>query len=83
MVLQAVCDADLLFIDCFASYPGSVGEYRVFRNSDLYRDIQRDVLAFFPNGEFIVGDKIYPVLTWCILFFRDNGRLTQVSLEKL
>ncbi|XP_025155756.1 protein ALP1-like [Harpegnathos saltator] len=37
IVLQAICDADLHFVDCFASYPGSVGDYRIFRNSDIYQ----------------------------------------------
>ncbi|XP_011858935.1 PREDICTED: putative nuclease HARBI1 isoform X2 [Vollenhovia emeryi] len=77
VVLQAICDTDLIFIDCFTGYPGSVGDYRIFRNSDLYREVQRDLPAFFPDGEYIVGDKAYPVLTWCIPPFRDNGRLTQ------
>ncbi|XP_018363192.1 PREDICTED: putative nuclease HARBI1 [Trachymyrmex cornetzi] len=77
VVLQATCDANLVFIDCFVGYPGSVGDYRIFRNSDLYKEVSRDSSIFFPNGEFIVGDKAYPVLTWCIPPFRDNGRLTQ------
>ncbi|XP_018366334.1 PREDICTED: putative nuclease HARBI1 isoform X2 [Trachymyrmex cornetzi] len=77
VVLQAVCDADLRFTDCFAGYPGSVGDYRIFRNSDLFREVQNDRSVFFPNGEFVVGDKAYPVLTWCVPPFRNNGHLTQ------
>lgn len=79
IVLQAICDVDLLFIDCFAGYPGSVGDYRIFRNSNLYREVHRNRPAFFPEDEFIVADKAYPVLPWCIPAFRNNGRLTQVS----
>lgn len=77
VVLQAICDADLHFIDCFTGYPGSVGDYRIFRNSDIYRDVNRNFPAFFPDDEFIIGDKAYPVLTWCIPPFRNNGRLTR------
>ncbi|XP_071576708.1 uncharacterized protein, partial [Temnothorax nylanderi] len=79
VVLQAICDADLHFIDCFTGYPGSVGDYQIFRNSqsDIYRDVNRNLPAFFPDDEFIIGDKAYPVLTWCIPPFRNNGRLTR------
>ncbi|XP_032668363.1 protein ALP1-like [Odontomachus brunneus] len=77
IVLQAICDADLLFLDCFAGYPGSVGDYRIFRNSDIYKEVRRNIPPFFPKDEYIIGDKAYPVLTWCIPPFRDNERLTQ------
>ncbi|XP_011859114.1 PREDICTED: putative nuclease HARBI1 [Vollenhovia emeryi] len=36
VTLQAVCDSQLNFTDCFAGFAGSVGDLRVFRNSDLY-----------------------------------------------
>lgn len=82
IVLQVICDADMLFTDCFAGYPGSVGDYRIFHNSDFYRQVQINLPDFFPDGEFIVGDKAYPVLTWCIPPFRDNERLTRVNIKK-
>ncbi|XP_028048533.1 putative nuclease HARBI1 [Monomorium pharaonis] len=63
VVLQAICDTDLAFIDCFTGYPGSRSSQKSPR--------------FFPEDEFIVGDKAYPCLTWCIPPFRNNGRLTQ------
>ena len=47
VILQAVCDKDLLFTDCFAGYPGSVGDLRVFRNSDLYKDARANPGALF------------------------------------
>ncbi|KYN06763.1 Putative nuclease HARBI1 [Cyphomyrmex costatus] len=76
VVLQAVCDSELRFIDCFAGYPGSVGDRRIFRNSDLF-----NMNAFFPNDEYIIADKAYPVLSWCIPPYIDNGRLTRVLLS--
>ncbi|XP_011864311.1 PREDICTED: putative nuclease HARBI1, partial [Vollenhovia emeryi] len=76
---KAVCDSELRFIDCFAGYPGSVGDRRIFRNSDLFLDAERNVNALFPNGEYIIADKAYPVLSWCIPPYIDNGRLTQCS----
>jgi len=67
------------FIDCFAGYPGSVGDLRIFRNSDLWHTVHRNKNDFFPNGEYIIGDRAYPVLGWCLSPYRDNGHLTRVS----
>lgn len=78
IILQAVCDARMKFIDCFAGFAGSVGDLRVFRNSDLWREIQIDKQFFFPNDEFIIGDKVYPVLIRCISPYIDRGQLTAV-----
>ncbi|XP_029176612.1 protein ANTAGONIST OF LIKE HETEROCHROMATIN PROTEIN 1-like [Nylanderia fulva] len=76
VILQAICDSELVFLDCFAGYPGSVGDIRVFRNSDLWSEVQRDRQSYFPNEEYIIGDKAYPILRWCISAFRDRGNLT-------
>lgn len=78
IILQAVCDARIKFIDCFAGFAGSVGDLRVFRNSDLWREVQIDKQFFFPNDEFIIADKAYPVLTWCISPYIDRGQLIAV-----
>jgi len=51
----------------------------VFRNSDLWREVHRDRQAYFPGEEYIIGDKAYPVLSWCIPPFVDRGNLTRVS----
>lgn len=82
VVLQAICDADLRFMDCYAGYPGSVGDYRIFRNSDIYKEVERNVQDFFPDDEFIIGDKAYPTLKWCIPPYKNYGRLTQVNTNK-
>lgn len=76
--MQAVCDTRMRFTDCFAGYAGSVGDLRVFKNSDLWKEVQRDKQSYFPNDEFIIGDKAYPVLTWCIPPYIDHGQLTVV-----
>ncbi|CAL1688730.1 unnamed protein product [Lasius platythorax] len=79
VILQAVCDAELRFTDCYAGYPGSVGDLRVFRNSDLWYNVNINRHSFFPNQEFIIGDKAYPILGWCLTSYRDNGHLTQIE----
>lgn len=79
IILQAICDSELRFLDCFTGYLGSVGDIRVFRNSNLWIEVQRNGELYFPNEEYIIGDKAYPVLRWCISAFRDRGNLTAVS----
>ena len=39
VILQAVCDHRMHFTDCYAGWPGSVNDARVFKNSDLYEHI--------------------------------------------
>lgn len=79
VVLQAVCDSELRYIDCFAGYPSSVGDRRIFQNSELYLDAERNMNALFPNGEYIIADKAHSVLPWCIPPYIDNGRLTRAQ----
>jgi len=52
------------FIDCFAGYPGSVGDLRIFQNNDLWHTVHRNKNNFFPNGKYIIGDRAYSVLGW-------------------
>ena len=40
--LQVVCDMDMKFIDVFCGFPGSVHDTRVFRNSPLFVDAERN-----------------------------------------
>ncbi|KAJ8915255.1 hypothetical protein NQ315_014762 [Exocentrus adspersus] len=66
ITLQAVCDSDLKYTDCFVGYPGSVGDARIFRNSDLYGSVFNDKENYFEGEEYIIADKAYPLLSWCI-----------------
>lgn len=80
ITLQAVSDAELHFTDCFAGYASSVNDIRIFRNSDLWREVQNNYHHYFPAEEYILADKAYPVLTWCIPSYRNFGNLTEVTL---
>lgn len=62
---QAICLATLQFTSCFAGFPASVGDRRIFDNSPIFKQIGRSKSDYFPTNEFIVGDKAYPVLDWC------------------
>ncbi|XP_012219683.2 putative nuclease HARBI1 isoform X1 [Linepithema humile] len=79
VTLQAICNADLYFTDCYVGYPGSVSDVRVFHNSDFWHNVNRNYRNFFPNEEYIIGDKAYPLYKWCLTAYRDNGHLSQVE----
>jgi hypothetical protein len=61
---------------CFVGYPGSVSDTRIFKNSHIYQHIVRNVELYFPNHEYILGDKAYPILPWCIPPYIDGGAKT-------
>jgi len=75
VVLQAVVDSQLMFMDCYAGWPGSVHDARVFKNSPLF-DFGAKVCS--PNA-FILGDAAYPLKSWLLVPYRDNGKLTAVQ----
>ena len=73
-----------LFVDVYIGWPGRVHDARVFANSTLYSKGQNGELL--PNWtEFIggkdvplviLGDPAYPLLSWMMKAFPDNGRLS-------
>ncbi|KAB0792274.1 hypothetical protein PPYR_07761 [Photinus pyralis] len=75
ITLQGICNASLKFTDVFVGYPGSVSDTRIFRNSDIYNAVTENVMEYFPNGEFILGDKAYPCLSWCIPPYINSGNM--------
>ena len=72
ILLQAVCDNDLKFIDVYAGWPRSVHDARVFRNSPLCHNLS----ALCGEGSFIAGDTAYPLLVHLMTPFKDNGHLS-------
>lgn len=74
--LQVVCTADLLFLDVYTGWPGAVHDARVFRNSPL-KDVLED--ATFPSEYHLLGDSAYPLSSYLLVPFRDNGQLSVVE----
>lgn len=66
MTLLAICDGNLRYTYIYAGWPSSVPDIRIFKNSDIYLNTLQDPSSYFPNGVYILGDKAYPVLNWCI-----------------
>lgn len=79
MTLQAISDTELNFTDCYIGFPGSVGDARIFRMSHIYQDIMNNPNNFFPGNEFIIGDKAYPLKTWCITPYIERRRLNNTE----
>ena len=77
IVLQAVCDHRMFFRDCFAGYPGSTHDARVLKNSDLYDRITESVDTLFLFGSYLLGDSAYPLSSWLMTPYKDNGHLSE------
>jgi hypothetical protein len=76
MILQAICTADNLFTDVFVGMAGSAHDARVLRYSPLHQNMTKDCTVLFPSDDFhIIGDSAYPLRTWLLTPFRDNGFL--------
>jgi hypothetical protein len=73
--LQGICDSSLKYIDAFTGFPGSVSDTRIFSNSDIYKSVITNTDHYFPDNEFIIGDKAYPPLNWCVPPYINRGRL--------
>ncbi|XP_068673175.1 putative nuclease HARBI1 [Montipora foliosa] len=71
--LQVVCDDNMMLRDTFTGWPGSVHDSRVRRNSSQFRTSQHK----FGEDTHLLGDGGYPLLTWLITPFRDNGHVTR------
>ena len=75
--LQVICDMDMQFTDVFCGYPGSVHDARVFRNSPFFQDAEANPDLLFPRNTHLLGDSAYPLKSWVLTPFRNNGRLTR------
>jgi hypothetical protein len=76
ITLQAICDHKMRYTDCFVGYPSSVHDCRIFRNSDIYKSVRASQTAVFPENKFILGDKAYPSLLWCLVPFKETRVLS-------
>ncbi|KAK7097602.1 hypothetical protein V1264_004551 [Littorina saxatilis] len=79
MHLQVVCDKDLLFLDVFTGYTGSVHDSRVFPNSDLHGVLESDASKLPPEYHMIWDSAYLSLRKYLLVPFRDNGHLTPVE----
>ena len=61
-IFKVVCDDNMMLLDAFTGWPGSVHDSRVLRNSLLFRSADQNFNG--ENGEtHLLGDGGYPLLT--------------------
>eukprot|EP00795_Rhopilema_esculentum_P003531 gene3531-2015_t len=86
---QAVVDGKLKFIDISTGFPGSIHDARVLRENSIYHtaergDILNNPLAYIENQPvkpFIIGDGAYPLSSWLLKPYPDNGALTRSEIK--
>ncbi|CAM4587029.1 unnamed protein product [Lepidochelys kempii] len=72
MVLQALVDHKGCFTNISVGWPGKVHDFRIFRNSVLFKQLQEGI--YFPEQKItvgdvempivILGDTAYPLMPW-------------------
>ena len=73
IVIQAVCDSHMRFLDVSVGWPGSMHDARIFRRSGLGQRLDKDGL----HPYHILGDSAYPLKKHLVVPFRDNGHLSE------
>ncbi|KAJ8909426.1 hypothetical protein NQ315_003478 [Exocentrus adspersus] len=73
MTLQAICDANKLFLDVFTGTPSKIHDARVYTLSFVSEKIPQ-----ICGDQFhLLGDSAYPLRKFLITPYRDYGNLTQ------
>ena len=81
ILLQAVVDAKCYFTSVNTGPPGSLHDSAHFKSTELYRKVELGVMGGFhddpmtwpaalPFPPYIVADRGYPLLSWCITPYR-------------
>ncbi|KAL8525610.1 hypothetical protein ACS0TY_015019 [Phlomoides rotata] len=75
MILQAIVDADMRFLDIVAGWPGKLNESTVHKSSNFFKKCQNGEILngstiFLSEetelGEYIIGDQAFPLLPWLL-----------------
>jgi len=74
VVLQAVCDGRMQFLDISTGWPGSMHDARIFRLSSLSTSLRTS--SSMSSMFHILGDSAYALTNHVIVPFKDNGHLT-------
>ncbi|VEN45580.1 unnamed protein product [Callosobruchus maculatus] len=76
ILLQGICDNKKLFLDVYAGELGSLHDARLFTKSDIFGKISNGEIDF-PNNTHLIGDLAYPLSTYLLVGFKDNGNLSE------
>jgi len=76
-LFQGIVNADQIFINVFAGWPGSSHDARVFRISTIGQNILENHGSILPSNCHILGDGAYPLTDKIMVPHKDNGHITQ------
>lgn len=71
VLLQGVCDHQMLFTDVYAGEAGSIHDMNLFRRSDVYQRILSSDVKFH-NDSHMIGDLAYKLSTYLMVGFKKN-----------
>ncbi|KAK4780200.1 hypothetical protein SAY87_016306 [Trapa incisa] len=80
IVLQAIVDSDMRFLDIVTGWPGKMNESLIFQNSSFYRLCREGKRLNGKLGEYIIGDSSYPLLPFLITPY-EGGDLSEPRAE--
>ena len=93
ILLQGVVDSKCYFTSINTGPPGSLHDSAHFKSSELYRKVEDGVMGGFhddptlwdtglPFPPYIVADRGYPLLSWCITPFKKGPMGLPLSREE-
>lgn len=76
------CYFYILVSDIFVGASGRTHDARVFRISDLAKNIEHyGYQKFFNEDLHLLGDSAYPLKQWMLVPYKDVGHLTREKLH--
>ena len=93
ILLQGVVDSKCYFTSINTGPPGSLHDSAHFKSSELYRKVEDGIMGGFnddptlwdtglPFSPYIVADRGYPLLSWCITPFKKGPMGLPLSREE-
>ena len=94
ILLQGVVDSKCYFTSVNTGPPGSLHDSAHFKSSELYRKVDEGIMGGFhddpttwasglPFPPYIVADRGYPLLSWCITPFKKGPMGAPLSTEEV
>ncbi|KAH7966082.1 hypothetical protein HPB49_013624 [Dermacentor silvarum] len=77
IILQGICNADMVFTDVFVGYPGRAHDARVLEESFFFENATGKC-----EGGYILGNAAYPLLPWLLPPYRQCKGNWQPWMEK-
>ena len=94
ILLQGVVDSKCYFTSVNTGPPGSLHDSAHFKTTELYRKVEEGIMGGFhddpqnwvaglPFPPYIVADRGYPLLSWCITPFKMGPMGSPLSREEV